>query len=131
MGVISRANESLPITSRLSEASKYLFIPTIIDSILLTSLAPTSPRTPEEDIVLKRLQSNDIIQLMRSHAENLYESVLDSCTVVARVCEHVSSDVVRCINVVTSQLALLLGIIGLTKPCEITISVICKQAVSD
>lgn len=132
MGVISKANESLPATSRLSDGSKYLFIPDVIDSLLFASLTttPSTSSRGDEEVAKRRLQSNDVIQLMRSHAENIYESVLDSCTVVTRVCDSVGSDVIRCVNVITSQLAVLLGILGLTKPCEITVSVICKQAVS-
>lgn len=98
LSFLSKANESLPITSRLSDGHKSLFLNDIIDQMIGRSLAQADQR------ILSRIQSAEIIQSMRSHSENIYECVLDSSSLIIKVSENPES--IRCAVTIISHVSL-------------------------
>jgi hypothetical protein len=97
ISILSKANESLPITSRLSDGTKYLFLNSIVDQMIITSLERFDP------LIKNRIQSYEMIQLVRNQSENLYESVLDACTMIIRVTDN--PEAIRSAVTVTSQVS--------------------------
>jgi predicted DNA binding protein len=95
ISLLSKANESLPVTSRLSDGTKYLFLTSTIDQMIIHSLEKT------DSLVKNRIQSYEMIQLMKNQSENIYESVLDACTMIVRFVDH--SEVIHSSVTITSQ----------------------------
>jgi hypothetical protein len=98
LALLTKANESLPATSRLSDGSKFLFLPPSTDEMILCSL-------DKMDSTLKnRLQSTEMISSLKNSAENIYESILDSCTTVVKISDH--PEVIRTTVSISSQVFL-------------------------
>ena len=95
ISILSKANESLPITSRLSDGTKYLFLNSNVDQMIIASLDHFDP------LIKNRIQSYEMVQLVRNQSENLYESVLDACTLIIKVTEN--PEAIRSAVTVTSQ----------------------------
>ncbi len=57
----------------------------------------------------------------------MYESTLDACSLLLNALEN--SSIVRTALGVVSELALCAGVLGLSKPCEIIVSVLCRYTV--
>ncbi len=74
-----------------------LFLSTTIDKAILAGLEHTSVSMKQ------RLDSKEMIQLMKSHAENSYETLLDSCSVIVKELDH--TEAIRCAVNITSEVS--------------------------